>query len=86
MKETWQILAKDWATFNMAQKIGWILFFWVLFPILWVAVKYGKQLDDRNTADRKELIKRRAGIATTKRQIEKAKARRRKAKIGRARW
>ena len=60
MSKTWDILKKDWPTMGIAQKVGWVIFFWVLFPILWFAVNYGAKLERINKANRGKLARRKA--------------------------
>ncbi len=64
MKEVWGILKKDFPTMGVAQKIGWVIFFPILFAILWFAVNYGAKLEARNKANRKKLARRKTSITS----------------------
>ncbi len=59
MKKSWGILKKDWPTMGIGQKICWVLFFWVLFPLLLVAVKYGSGLQQNVKERQRKLDARR---------------------------
>lgn len=47
IKKAWQMLKDDWPTMTIYQKVGWLLFFWLLFPLLVSAVKYGNIIQDK---------------------------------------